>query len=98
MAIRCHISSTSCLGANVLYIYNVLNISVIYSSKYDVMNHINNVVNNLDMSNLPIVSAIYHVFDGDLSHIYITEKSAMIFCSICAVIDLYIIVTLMHVL
>ena len=54
MAIRCRISSTSCLGANVLYIYNVFNISVIYSSKCNVMNHINNVVNNLVMSNLPI--------------------------------------------
>ena len=70
MAIRCRISSTSCLGANVLYIYNVFNISVIYSSKCNVMNHINNVVNNLVMSNLPIVSAIYHVLDGDLHHFY----------------------------
>ena len=45
--------------------------SVRHSPKYSIMKHIiNTVVNNLNMSNILAASAIHHVLDGDLDHIY----------------------------
>ena len=84
MAIRCCTSSTSCLGANVLYIfYNAFNFSVLYSSNCDVINHFHCCVNNKNRSYVPFVSAIWHVLDGDRNHFYSNEIASVFLQQLC---------------
>ncbi len=83
MAIRCRSSSTSCLGANALYIYNAFNISLFHYSKCEVINHTHNYVNNINMSYAPCVSAIFHVLDGDLVDFYENIMANMVLQHLC---------------